>query len=113
MERLKAYRNIIQKLQWNTAIEDILIRKDFVDRKRVLLLQDILNAMEERIPDLEKIGKTTLEYGCMIEKDDLLARHIFIVLQIYLRERTEPAGIYILETTEPEGVGRIGRRRFV
>ena len=55
MERLKAYRNIIQKLQWNTAIEDILIRKDFVDRKRVLLLQDILNAMEERIPDLEKI----------------------------------------------------------
>ena len=48
-----------------------------------------------------------------IEKDDLLARHIFIVLQIYLRERTEPAGIYILETTEPEGVGRIGRRRFV
>ena len=113
MERLKAYRNIIQKLQWNTAIEDILIRKDFVDRKRVLLLQDILNAMEERIPDLEKIQKKTFEYGCMIEKDDLLARHIFIVLQIYLRERTEPAGIYILETTEPEGVGRIGKRRFV
>ena len=113
MERLKAYRNIIQKLQWNTAIEDILIRKDFVDRKRVLLLQDILNAMEERIPDLEKIRKKTFEYGCMIEKDDLLARHIFIVLKIYLRERTEPAGIYILETTEPEGVGRIGRRRFV
>lgn len=113
MERLKAYRNIIQKLQWNTAIEDILIRKDFVDRKRVLLLQDIINAMEERIPDLEEIRNKTFEYGCMIEKDDLLARHIFIVLQIYLRERTEPAGIYVMEMTEPVGVGRTGKRRFV
>lgn len=113
MERLKAYRNIIQKLQWNTAIEDILIRKDFVDRKRVLLLQDIINAMEEKIPDLEEIRNKTFEYGGMIEKDDLLARHIFIVLQIYLRERTEPAGIYVMEMTEPVGVGRTGKRRFV
>ena len=77
------------------------------------LWQTGLENVGERIPDLEKIRKETFEYGCMIEKDDLLARHIFIVLQIYLRERTEPAGIYILETTEPEGVGRIGRRRFV
>ena len=89
MERLKAYRNIVRNLQWNSVFEDIQIRKNLISRKRVVLLQDIMTEMNERTKDLEELGTKIFEYGSLIEQNDLLARHIFLVLQVYLREQQE------------------------